>query len=92
MEKDEVAARLEGLDGWDGDATDDEIKKEFKFADFKASMVFVNEVADLANAVDHHPDIEIKYDVVALTLSTHSEGGITEKDLALAAQIDSLRL
>lgn len=90
MTKDEVTARLEGLDGWERD--DDEIEKEFKFADFKASMAFVNQVADFANATDHHPDIKIKYDRVKLTLSTHSEGGITEKDFALAAQIESLKL
>jgi 4a-hydroxytetrahydrobiopterin dehydratase len=88
MTNDEVMARLKGLDGWERD--DDEIEKEFKFADFKASMAFVNQVADFANATDHHPDIKIKYDRVKLTLSTHSEGGITEKDFALAVQIESL--
>jgi 4a-hydroxytetrahydrobiopterin dehydratase len=51
----------------------------------------VNQVADFANATDHHPDIKIKYDRVKLTLSTHSEGGITEKDFVLAAQIESLK-
>ncbi len=88
MTKDEVEARLKSLPGWERD--DDEIKKECRFAGFKASMAFVNQVADIAEAADHHPDISIKYNRVRLTLSTHSEGGVTEKDFALAAQIDAL--
>lgn len=87
MTKDEVKTRLESLPGWERDG--DEIEKEFRFDDFKASMAFVNRVADLAETADHHPDITIKYNRVKLTLSTHSEGGVTEKDFALAAQIDA---
>jgi 4a-hydroxytetrahydrobiopterin dehydratase len=87
MTKDEVKARLGELSGWERDG--DEIEKKFSFADFSASMAFVNAVAALAEAADHHPDISIKYNRVKLTLSTHSEGGVTEKDFALAAQIDA---
>ncbi len=87
MTKDEVKARLESLAGWERDG--DEIEKKFRFDDFKASMAFVNRVADLAEKADHHPDITIKYNRVKMTLSTHSEGGVTEKDFALAAQIDA---
>ncbi len=87
MTKDEVNARLQQYQGWERD--DDEIEKKFAFDDFKASMAFVNRVAELAEAADHHPDINIKYNRVKLTLSTHSEGGITEKDFALAGQIDA---
>jgi 4a-hydroxytetrahydrobiopterin dehydratase len=87
MTKDEVKTRLESLPGWERDG--DEIEKRFRFDDFKASMAFVNRVADLAETADHHPDITIKYNRVKLTLSTHSEGGVTEKDFALAAQIDA---
>ena len=87
MTKDEVKARLGELLGWDRDG--DEIEKKFSFDDFNASMAFVNAVAGLAGAADHHPDITIKYNRVKLTLSTHSEGGVTEKDFALAAQIDA---
>lgn len=86
LSKDEVKARVKTMDGWDLD--DGELEKKFKFDDFVGSMAFVNSVADLANAADHHPDISIKYNRVKLTLSTHSEGGITEKDFALAAEID----
>ncbi len=87
MTKDEVNARLKALPGWERDG--DEIEKKFRFADFKASMAFVNRVAEMAEAADHHPDISIKYNRVKLTLSTHSEGGVTEKDFALAAQLDA---
>jgi 4a-hydroxytetrahydrobiopterin dehydratase len=58
MTKDEVKARLESLPGWERDG--DEIEKRFRFDDFKASMAFVNRVADLAETADHHPDITIK--------------------------------
>lgn len=87
LDKREVERRLEGLAGWQ--RHHDEIRKEYRFADFKAAMAFVNRVAEAAEAADHHPDIEIKYNRVEMTLSTHSEGGVTEKDLGLAAQIDA---
>ena len=87
MPKDEVKARLKDLPGWERDG--DEIEKKFRFDNFKASMAFVNRVAEMAEAADHHPDISIKYNRVKLTLSTHSEGGVTEKDFALAAQLDA---
>lgn len=85
--KSEIEARLAGMDGWKRD--DDEIEKKFQFADFKEAMAFVNRVADAAEAADHHPDIKISYNKVKLSLSTHSEGGVTDKDFALAAQIDA---
>jgi 4a-hydroxytetrahydrobiopterin dehydratase len=87
LKKDEIKARLSGMSGWKLD--DDEIEKDFKFADFKQAMAFVNRVAEAAEAMDHHPDIEIKYNKVEMSLSTHSEGGVTEKDFALATQIDA---
>ena len=52
-------------------------------------MAFVNRVAELANAADHHPDILINYDRVTLTLSSHDSGGLTERDFKLAAAIDA---
>jgi 4a-hydroxytetrahydrobiopterin dehydratase len=87
LKKDEIKGRLAGMTGWKLD--DDEIEKDFKFADFKQAMAFVNRVADAAESMDHHPDIEIKYNKVEMSLSTHSEGGVTEKDFALAQQIDA---
>ena len=64
------------------------LAKEYRLASFRDSIVFVNRIAGLADATDHHPDIDIRYDRVLVTLSTHSAGGITEKDLSLAEQLD----
>ncbi len=66
-----------------------EIQRTFDFADFKASMRFVNDVADEAERVQHHPDILIRYSRVTLTVSTHDAGGITVKDFDLAAFADN---
>lgn len=87
LSKDEIKARLKDLPGWKQKG--DELEKKFKFERFSGSMAFVNRVGELAEKADHHPDISIKYNRVKLTLSTHSEGGITEKDFALAAEIDA---
>jgi len=81
-----VDEQLRSLNGWE--RHNREIRKEFKFAGFKQAIAFVNKVADAAEAADHHPDIDIRYNRVTMTLSTHSEGGITEKDFALATQIE----
>jgi 4a-hydroxytetrahydrobiopterin dehydratase len=67
------------------------IVRELGFADFAAAMAFANRVADAAERANHHPDILVHgWNRVRLTLSTHSEGGITENDLALAGEIDGL--
>ena len=87
LKKDEIKARLAGMSGWKLD--DDEIEKTFQFTDFKEAMAFVNRVADAAEGMDHHPDIEIKYNKVELTLSTHSEGGVTDQDVQLAERIEA---
>jgi 4a-hydroxytetrahydrobiopterin dehydratase len=84
----EVKKRLAGLSGWQ--MADNALKKQFKFSDFRSAMDFVNRIADAAEAVDHHPDMMINYTRVTMALSTHSAGGITEKDFALAQKIDSL--
>jgi 4a-hydroxytetrahydrobiopterin dehydratase len=88
MSRADVDVRLGKLQGWERDGC--EIEKEFRFDGFDASMAFVNRVAGLAREADHHPDISIKYNRVKLTLSTHSEGGVTEKDFALAAKIEGV--
>ena len=87
LTKDQVDSRLRSLSGWQ--RSGDEISKEFKFADFKQAMSFVNRVADAANTADHHPDITINYNRVTTTLSTHSEGGVTDKDMDMASKIDA---
>ena len=77
---------LDGRKGWK--RRSNRITKSFHFNSFRDTIVFVNRVATLADTHDHHPDIDIRYDNVTITLSTHDAGGITEKDLALAEQID----
>jgi 4a-hydroxytetrahydrobiopterin dehydratase len=88
MSDSEVKDALADLPGWDLAGSD--IVKEYKFADFLAAMAFVNQVAEAAEAANHHPDIDIRWNKVRLALSTHSEGGLTSNDFSLAAQIESL--
>ena len=66
------------------------ITRTCAFNDFVAAMKFVNAVAKLAEKAWHHPDIDVRWNKVTLTLTTHSEGGLTEKDFKLAAQFDRL--
>lgn len=66
------------------------ITRTFQFKDFAAAMAFVNKVANAAEAANHHPDIDIRWNKVTLTLATHSEGGLTQKDFDLAKQVDRL--
>lgn len=66
------------------------IARTFQFKDFVAAVKFVYAVAKLAEKAWHHPDIDIRWNKVTLTLTTHSEGGLTEKDFKLAGQFDRL--
>ncbi len=68
----------------------DEIVKSYAFPNFAAGLAFVNRVARIAEAASHHPDIELRYAKVVCHLSTHSAGGITQKDLDLAAAIERI--
>jgi 4a-hydroxytetrahydrobiopterin dehydratase len=70
---------------------DAELVTTVELRDFAAALEFVNAVAAAAEAANHHPDIDIRWNKVTLTLSTHSAGGLTVLDLALAAAIDRLR-
>lgn len=88
LHESEIAEYLGRLEGWQHHNT--EIVRQFEFKDFAEAMVFVNSVAELAERVGHHPDIAITWNKVLLTLATHSEGGITEKDIDLAGRIDEL--
>lgn len=73
----------------DWELDDNSIVRSFQFAGFAEAMAFVTRVALLAEKADHHPDIDIRWNKVMLRLSTHSEGGLTDKDLDLATRIDS---
>jgi 4a-hydroxytetrahydrobiopterin dehydratase len=66
------------------------IARTFQFKDFAAAIAFVNRVATLAEEAGHHPDIDVRWNTVALTLTTHDAGGLTERDFSLAASIDAL--
>ena len=67
---------------------DGAIRKTYAFPSFRSAIVFVNRVATIADEVDHHPDIDIRYDKVSLRLWSHDAGGVTERDLKLAERID----
>jgi 4a-hydroxytetrahydrobiopterin dehydratase len=86
----EVRSLLTTMHGWQylGDA----IHREFTFRGFRGAISFVNRVAELANAAAHHPDLEIHYNRVVVSLSTHDEGGVTDKDVMLSREIDSVAL
>jgi 4a-hydroxytetrahydrobiopterin dehydratase len=84
----EIEERLAGSE-WrrEGDA----IVRDWKLSDFAAAMGFANRVADLAEEANHHPDILVHgWNRVRLTLTNHSEGGLTDADFALAGRIDGL--
>jgi len=77
------------LSDWREDG--DSLVRDFEFSNFAAAMAFVNRVADVAEEANHHPDILVHgWNKVRLTLSTHSEGRVTENDQRLAKQIDAL--
>jgi 4a-hydroxytetrahydrobiopterin dehydratase len=84
----EIDDRLSGLDGWE--RSGDAIVKRFEKADFKGSVDFVNRLTPEAEDMNHHPDLEISWSTVTVSISTHSEGGLTESDFELAGRIDSL--
>jgi 4a-hydroxytetrahydrobiopterin dehydratase len=87
LDDEQLADALAGL-AWERDG--DEIVKTVRRADFAGAIELVNEVARLAEAANHHPDVDIRWNTVTLRLSTHSEGGLTEKDISLAGAIDAL--
>lgn len=84
----EVAGKLATVPAWK--QSGDEISRTFTFKDFAGAMRFVNAVAGEAEKANHHPDIDIRWNKVTLTLSTHDAGGLTEKDFALAKISDQL--
>lgn len=73
---------------WETD--EKKLERTFEFDDFASAIDFVNAVAEIAEEEDHHPDIDIRWNKVHLTLATHSAGGLTELDFQLAIKIDTL--
>ncbi len=88
LTEDQIAKEVRSLNGWKREGK--EIKKVVEHKDFVHAMGFVNSVALLAEKANHHPDIDIRWNKVTLVLSTHSAGGLTDKDVSLAKEIDSV--
>jgi 4a-hydroxytetrahydrobiopterin dehydratase len=84
----EIHQALSGLNGWSLEGG--ELVQQRTFKDFVAAMHFVNQLADLAEKAGHHPDIDIRYNRVRLTLVTHDAGGVTANDTAMARKINDL--
>jgi len=89
LSKDEIHLRLKKTEGWfhQGKA----LHKKYTFKSFPAGIQFVNKIAEAAESAGHHPDITINYNVVSISLATHSEGGVTDKDFDMAGTIDQIR-
>ncbi len=86
----EREAALRPLSGWSYDGNAAAISREFKFKDFSEAFAFMTRVALLAQAADHHPEWSNVYNRVSITLTTHSDKGLSAKDVALAGEIDKL--
>ena len=84
----EVQQALQRLPGWkkNGNA----IERNFQFTTFVQAMDFVNQIAEAAEAVNHHPDIHVSYNKVTLVLVSHDAGGVTQRDIRMAAKINEL--
>jgi 4a-hydroxytetrahydrobiopterin dehydratase len=86
LSDDEIAAALADLPGWE--PGDGQISREYRLDSFAGAIAFVVRLSYAAEAANHHPDLDIRYSKVRVTLSTHSEGGVTAKDLDLARTIE----
>jgi 4a-hydroxytetrahydrobiopterin dehydratase len=84
----QVGLRLKALPNWSKRAQT--ILRTFKFEGFLKSIAFVNRIARKAQKINHHPDIDIRFNKVTLKLTTHDEGGITQKDFSLARQCNEV--
>jgi 4a-hydroxytetrahydrobiopterin dehydratase len=88
LTEEQIADKLKPLPQWAEVAGS--IQRTYQFKDFIAAMKFVNRAAELAEKVQHHPDILVRWNKVTLSLNTHDAGGITQKDFDLAAQLDAM--
>lgn len=88
----EVVAKLAQLEGWSlsGDGANVAIEKTYRFANYYETIAFVNAVAFIANAEDHHPDLSVHYDRCVVRLNTHDVGGISSSDFECAVRFDAL--
>ncbi|HEX8032459.1 MAG TPA: 4a-hydroxytetrahydrobiopterin dehydratase [Ktedonobacterales bacterium] len=88
LSEDAIQTALGQMPGWS--VVDGMLRKTYQFSTFPDGIAFVNRVADLAEEMGHHPDIDIRYSTIIVSLSSHDEGGITERDTTLARRIDGL--
>ncbi|HET9176835.1 MAG TPA: 4a-hydroxytetrahydrobiopterin dehydratase [Terriglobia bacterium] len=88
LSKNEIQEKLRDIRGWSH--VGKSIQKRYSLKSFVPAIGLVNKIAEVAEKAGHHPDITINYNVVSISLSTHSEGGVTQKDFDLARQIDEL--
>jgi 4a-hydroxytetrahydrobiopterin dehydratase len=88
LSKEQIEAGLADLSGWR--QSEGAISKQFKCGDFVGSVKFVESLVEPAEAMGHHPDLEISWDTVTVTISTHSEGGLTAADFELAGKVAAL--
>ena len=88
LTEEEVLEQIAGLEGWR--FKEDKIKKSFKFDNFAAALAFVNQVSEIAERLDHHPDIKFGWGYAKVKTTTHDRDGVTDFDIELAGQIDEL--
>jgi 4a-hydroxytetrahydrobiopterin dehydratase len=92
LDTDEIKVALKQLDNWSFEPQDQSIFKEWRFASFKMTVDFVNQVCELADQQNHHPEILTTYTNLRIRLWTHDANGITQRDFDLASAIDDLRV
>ncbi len=90
MDMEQARQMIEQVPGWELKEDEKKLARRFKLKDFKAAMMFVNRVADLAEEEGHHPDIYISWNRVRLELTTHAIKGLSENDFIMAAKINEL--
>ena len=88
LSEEEITERLDGLEGWEREG--EAITKTFDNDDFVGSVKFVDKIVEPAEEMNHHPDLSISWSEVEVSISTHSEGGLTASDFELARRIDAL--
>jgi 4a-hydroxytetrahydrobiopterin dehydratase len=88
LSDEEIESRLGELDGWERDG--DRITKTFERGDFVGSVEFVKSLVEPAEGMNHHPDLELSWDKVTVSITNHAAGGLTAADFELAAKIDAL--
>lgn len=93
LELTEIQSKLKALKGWALNPEGKSIQKDFKFENFTDAVCFLNQVAEIAEEENHHPDLHLtNYKNLKVVLSTHSDGGVTKKDFILAAKIEEVFL